>query len=77
MHNNQIYGILLRVTYGSAQKQLDTRMHVTAWNFSCEDYIMGSLFEQAPVTFVPVSGKSLGMSTMNIPLILNKLFNET
>ena len=35
----------------------------TAWNFSCEDYIMCSIFEWVPVTFVLASGKLLGVYT--------------
>ena len=36
-------------------------MCAEAENFSCEDYIMRSIFERVPVTFVPTSGKLLGM----------------
>ena len=50
-------------SYGTAQRQLDTCKHAAAWNFSYEDYIMHSIFERAPVTFVPTSGKSSGMCT--------------
>ena len=50
-----------KLTYSTAQRQLDTRMHAAAWNFLCEDYIMHSIFERTPVTFVPASGKLSGM----------------
>ena len=50
-------------TYGTAQRQLDTCMCATAWNFSCEDYIMRSIFERVPITFVPASGILFGVCT--------------
>ena len=54
--------------YGTAQRQLDTRIHFAA---SCEDYIMRSIFEWSTVMFVPTSGKFLGICTYpaNVALI--------
>ena len=49
--------------YGTAQRQLDTRMHATARKFLGEDYAMHSIFERATVMFVPASGKLSGMCT--------------
>ena len=49
--------------YGTAQRQLDTRMCAAGRILSGEDYIMHSIFEQAPVTFMPASGKLSGMCT--------------
>ena len=49
--------------YGTAQRQLDTHTCAAAWNFSCKDCIMRSIFEWAPITIGPISGKSSGMCT--------------
>ena len=48
---------------GTAQRQLDNHTRAADWILSGEDYIMSSIFEQAPVSFMPASGKSLGMCT--------------
>ena len=50
-------------SFGRAKRQLDTHTSAVAWNFSCKDYIMHSIFEQVPVTFVPASGKLSGVCT--------------
>ena len=50
-------------TYGTAQRQLDTRTHAAGWILSGEDYIMRSIFEQAPVMFAPASGQLSGVCT--------------
>ena len=62
--------------YGTAQRQLDTRTSVAGWILSGEDYIMRSIFERAPVTFVPVSGKLSGVCTRKHYIILYELLNE-
>ena len=49
--------------YGIAQRQLDTRTRATGWTLSGEDYIMHSIFERAPVTFVHTSDKLSGVCT--------------
>ena len=62
-------------SYGTAQRQLDTCKHAAAWNFSCEDYIMRSIFEWAPVTFVLTSGKLSGMCTGDHSTHFENTFN--
>ena len=56
--------------YSTAQSQLDTCMHAAGWILSGEDYIMCLIFERAPVTFVPVSGKLPGVCTHEYYIVL-------
>ena len=49
--------------YGTAQRQFDTRSHAAGRILSGEDYIMFSISERAPVTFVPTSGNLSGICT--------------
>ena len=65
-----------RVYYNIAQRQLDTRMCAAGWILSGEDYIVQSIFEQAPVTFVYISGKLYGMCTSEHYIILYELLIE-
>ena len=64
---------LAKIIYGTAQRQLDTHRLAAGWILLGEDYIMRSIFEQAPVTFVPTSGKLSGMCTHEHYIILYKL----
>ena len=41
-----------------------------------KDYIMRSIFEQAPVTFVPASGKLSGVCTREHYIILYEFLND-
>ena len=43
--------------YGTAQRQLDTHTHAAGQTLSAEDYIMRSIFQRAPIMFVPTLGK--------------------
>ena len=63
-------------TYGTAQRQLDTRMHAAGWILSDEGYIMRLIFEREPITFMPASGKLSGMCTCKCYIILYELLNE-
>ena len=64
------------ILYTTAQRQLDTPMGAAGWIWSGEDYIMSSMFEQAPATFMPASGKLSGMCTHKHYIILYKLLNQ-
>ena len=58
--------------YGTAQRQLDTRMHAAGWILSGEDYIMCVIFERAHFIFMPASGKLPGVWTHEHYIILYK-----
>ena len=62
--------------YGKAQRQLDTHTHTAGWILSGEDYIMHSISEWVPVTFMPTSGKLSGLCTSEHYIILYELLNE-
>ena len=62
--------------YGTAQRQLDTRMRAAGWILSGEDYIMHSILEQVPTTFVAASGKLSDVWSLEPYIILHQLLNE-
>ena len=64
------------VTYSTAQRQLDTRTHAEGWILLGEDYIIGLIFEWAPITFMPVLGKLSCMCIREHYIILYELLNE-
>ena len=64
------------VTDSTAQRQTDTHTHAASWILLGEAYIMHSIFEWAPVTFVPASRKLCGMCTREHYIILYKFLNE-
>ena len=64
------------IIYSTAQRQLDTRTCATGWILSGKDYIMRSIFEWMPCTFVPASGKLSGMCTHEHRIIFYELLNE-
>ena len=70
------YVYLLLCTYGTAQRQLDTRMCAASGILSSEDYITRSIFERVPITFMPASGKLSGVCTSEHYIILYELLNE-
>ena len=51
-------------------------MHAADWILLGKDYIMRSIFEWAPIMFVPASGKLSGMYTCEHYVILYELLNE-
>ena len=67
---------LVHYSYGTAQRQLDTHIRAAGWVLLGEDYIMRSIFERAPVTFVSASGKLSGMCTHKHYIILYELLYE-
>ena len=67
---------LATYTCSTTQRQLDARTCAAGWILLGEDYIMCSIFERAPVTFMPVSGKLSGVCTHGYYIILYKLLNE-
>ena len=63
-------------TYGTTQRQLDAHTCAAGRILSGENYIMHSIFERVPITFVPSSGILSGMCTRKHYIILYELLNE-
>ena len=63
--------------YSIAQRQLDTHTRAADRILLGEDYIMCSIFERAPLMFVPASGKLSDVCTCERYTLLNELLNET